>query len=245
MTKPRKFRLLRKSFWRWHRRVGIVSLAFLAIMAATGIALNHADGMGLHRISLPYFLSHLIYPNVSSEPIYQYGFETNQIYQAGSQLYLQEQALQPSCAEDISGVALASELIWVACDQSLAVFQHDGVFVERINLAIDSLSGIATCNQSICVNRNGIWFELNQINLELSELDANQNPTPVQSTPMVNPPDFLVRSPAELNVGRLIADIHNGSVLGSLGRILVDLSGYVILFLAASGCYLWLGNKRQ
>jgi|MEHZ01.5.fsa_nt_MEHZ011334633.1_17 hypothetical protein len=245
MKTTRKFRLLRKLFWRWHRRVGIVSLAFLSIMAATGIALNHADGMGLHGKSLPYFLSSLIYPSVSSESIYQYEFETSQIYQAGSQLYVQDQELLPSCAEDVSGVALVGELIWVACDQSLAVFQPDGLFIERINLTVDSIMGIASCNQEICINQDGIWSALNQNSLELTQLDVDQNPIQVLAEHLATPPEYLIRSPTELNIGRLIADIHNGSVLGSFGRFLVDLSGYIILFLAASGCYLWLGNKRK
>ena len=248
----------RKLFWHLHRRAGITSLLFLAIMAITGIALNHGDGWKLFDRPLPYRLSTWIYGDLQVKEVYRFNSDSLDLYQRGDTFYLGDKRLEFDCPSNAAkipwstspGVALQlkpsgrPDVFWLGCQSSVYGFQPDGVFIEKIPLQVEKFSRLGSCGQNLCIKQFDHWYALDDHSLKLSRLDESQSVHVLEKTRVSGVPEALKTTPPELDIGRLIADIHSGVIFGRPGRLFVDLLGVVVLFLCATGCYLWLGNKR-
>ena len=246
MTKHRIARRWRKSFWRWHRRIGLACFLFLALLAATGILLNHADSWNLYAKPLPGSVARALYGDLFIQETYLYEFEEIAIYRIDQSIYLHELQLELDCSQQITGITLLQNHIWISCGENLSLFDsNEGALIEKIHLTGGDILGLARCAEVVCLRQQEKWQAFEGMSLVLSDLPvgtvvSEQLPNLVQDLPR-----SISHQPAELNFGRLIADIHSGSVLGQTGRLLVDLVGLAILFLSISGCYLWLGNKPR
>lgn len=218
---------------------------FLIFVAATGILLNHAESWGLFTKPLPAKLAQLLYPGIYPEDAYLYDLDEIDIYQIEQSLYLNDVMLEVNCPSGITGVSQLEGYIWVSCGDSLSLFDNAGALLEKIRLSGGNITALAGCQSGICVRQAGVWFALDETSLNRSELSADMPVSERLPTKTEVWPSFISHTPAELNFGRLIADFHSGTVAGNLGRFLVDLIGFAILFLSISGCYLWLGNKPR
>lgn len=238
------FRRWRAILWRLHRRVGISALVFLALMAITGIALNHADGWKLYDTRLPYNLAVGLYGDMGAEQLVSVTTQGVQIYQIGTDLVFDRKLLSERCGGHLNGMAYVDGLFWVGCGQKLLVVTKSGEPVEKISPGA-LLTGVANCSEKLCLMTESGWVELDLISLETIPTDATPKLVSPEAPNLDQLPDYLKITPEELNVGRLIADIHSGALFKAPGKLAVDLLGLVVLFLAVSGCYLWLGNRRK
>lgn len=247
MKKHRIARRWRKSFWRWHRRVGLVCFIFLSILALTGVLLNHADGWKLYAKPLPTPLARTLYGNLYAQEAYLYDFDGVEIYQIDQSLYLGTEGLtlEMNCVSNITGVARVQNLLWSSCGEDLALFEIDGRLIEKIRLTGGEIGSIARCETGLCLRQESEWFAFDEVSLTLSELPGGSAISEVHPRLAEQLPGAISHQPVELNFGRLIADIHSGAIIGIPGRLLMDLIGLAILFLSISGCYLWLGNKPR
>ena len=245
MAKHRIARRWRKSFWRWHRRIGVLCFLFLIMLAFTGILLNHADSWSLFAKPIPAKLAGALYGDSYPVEAYLYDLDEIDVYQIDQSLYLQQVQLDLSCTSDVTGVTFSENYIWIGCSDSLSLYETTGALVEKIRLTGESITALARCQPGICIRRSGDWFAFDQATLSLEELLVGAPVAETLPSGIEFWPDSISHTPAELNFGRLISDFHSGAVAGNIGRILVDLVGFAILFLSISGCYLWLGNKPR
>ncbi|VAW72225.1 hypothetical protein MNBD_GAMMA10-361, partial [hydrothermal vent metagenome] len=76
-----------------HRRLGLLLVAFIIILAITGIMLNHTDGLQLsqHRVNNAIVLS--LYEINPKNPIISYHSRQHIISQLDSQIYFDRQKL--------------------------------------------------------------------------------------------------------------------------------------------------------
>lgn len=237
----RKWRL---TLWRWHRRVGITAFSFLAVMAATGIILNHADGWRLYDTRLPYSFAGWAYGDVGSERIFGVQVEDKWLYHKGTDLIFDQRLLSERCEYRLNGMVVAEGLFWVNCGATLLGYTDSGEYVERITLELKEPTAVANCSGTICVLSEKKWVRLDLASLETELTDLSLETVLPEKMEFDGLPKHLKITPRELNVGRLVADLHSGALFGSPGRFLVDVLGFVVLFLSATGCYLWLGNRR-
>lgn len=240
------FRRWRRALWRWHRRVGISALAFLAVMALTGIVLNHADGWKLYEVRLPYGLASQLYGNLISEsPVSSISVDDNQLYQIGSDLLLNQHLLSIGCDQSVTGMAFVDGLLWVSCAERLIAATESGEIVETLYPQVGAIEAIANCSSELCLESVSGWQRLDLIALETTVVDRSPLAVAIDFTDYEKLPADLHITPKEINLGRLVSDIHSGALFGSVGRAAVDFLGIIILFLSISGCYLWLGNRRK
>lgn len=234
-----------KLFRRLHRRVGIASMLFLALLAVTGIILNHAQEWRLYDKRLPSSVASIFYPELAATTVFQYQFEELNLYQIEQAIYLEQDQLALSCSAEISGAALVGSSLWVSCGNSLSLFQSDGVLVEKLTLAVDGISALARCQQALCVLQQDDWYLFDEASLQLDKVEGAQNYAVEKPQTTQLDASAFGYTPAELNVGRLISDIHSGAIAGAVGKLFVDLIGIIILFLSLTGLYLWVIKKRS
>lgn len=235
----------RRTLWRWHRRVGISALAFLAVMAATGIVLNHADGWRLYDTRLPYRFAIWAYGDVGARQVVGLAVQDKQLYQKGSDLIFNESLLATDCEGRLNGMVVIDKFYWISCDSTLLAVTESGDFVESITLEIDPPTAIANCSNNLCLLVGSEWRQFDFLTLDVTTTDAQPSAIYPENIEFESLPEYLQITPKELNVGRLVADLHSGALFKTPGKLAVDLLGFIVLFLSVSGCYLWLGNRRK
>jgi len=238
------FRRWRKIFWRWHRRIGICSLFFLAFMAITGIAINHDQDWSVLSKPLPYWLSSSIY-SFSAEIRVQFDHEGQLVTQTPNDIFYNSSRLDSHCETTITGALFWQENLLLMCGTRIEIFNQEGLFIEEVPLLGSQFNRLAKCGEYLCIGDNQTWKKLDISTLEFSPTNETIIQPGFEKVSYPVYPAGTKVTPDEFDYARLMADLHNGSVFGRIGQILVDLSGLIILLLSATGCYLWLGNRRS
>jgi hypothetical protein len=234
----------------FHRWLGALAALFLLVLAVTGLALNHAERLGLNdfQVRADFILARYGMP--VAEDITSIGMGTNDIVsQLNGTLYLNGKELAPGAA--IAGIHQGDELWVVASSDALVLLTPEGEFVERIvvgELPFREVRQLAkdTGGDSVIVADNGLWKPGPQW-LEFKSFRGEYTIGPVRE---VNLDEGLAGSILEHNRGRGISlhrvmlDLHSGRLLGVNGGIVMDLTAVSILLLISSGISGWLRRRR-
>lgn len=208
---------------RWHRRVALAVMAWLAFLALTGIAVNHANGWGLDRARLAAPLQRLVYGIESNAPPHCEDFP-----QAGEE-----------CARVFASLELPFGRLLVA-DSSLLLLDGEGSLVERLPAAMTGLAAIdaALADGDAVFLRGG--SRVVRAGSDLVEF------VPAASFPDDSSGSAWQRRPetaAGVTWERFLLDLHAARFLGPLATWFNDLMAVLILLLAASGA--WLHRLRR
>ncbi|MCW8196193.1 PepSY domain-containing protein [Proteobacteria bacterium 005FR1] len=241
---------LRFLLWRWHRRIGLVSAAFVLLLAVTGILLNHSDSIGLDEAPLgPQWLN-LFY---SVDPPSATSFETGHslITQWGARALYRNGEPLSDCRGELRGVLDYYQYEVVACEQELIILlAESGAVVERV----DPVRGLPAPVERLGMCPAGVCVQSGE---QIRQLDADEVTwTPVAvsavsrwSTPVPTPDvvrDELVSQHVGQSISweRLLLDLHSGRLLGSWGVYLMDLMAVFFILLAGTGIVVWLLARR-
>ncbi len=234
---------MRRHLSRWHRRVGLVSLFLLGWLAITGIVLNHAEDLNLHK------------PTGSARIAKWYGLQAvchsrawptaaGLIVDCGSAVYLNGHAI------DLRG-PVRSAIDWppfiaVAGTTGLTLFTEHGERVEHIAAELlpgrvqrlgtrdDKLAAATAAGQFQSAAALDSWQSLGDGATAWAQTTAAQ-------------PELLadlaqMTAANSLSWTRVVQDLHSGRIIGGFGRALADLGALSILILALLG--LVLTRKR-
>ena len=231
---------------RTHRFAGLLGLLLFAGIAVTGIALNHADRLGLphSRVQNPWILK---FYGIGTQRI-ERGFAVGPqwLSAVGNDLYLDDQPL--SDATGLTAAVFSQGLIVIADDQGLALFLPDGQLVERLSEDLPAaLTALGTDRQGQLVARTpgGDWIadaELLTWRPYSGETSWNrEQPLPAQLAARLGA-KYYGRGP---NWERVILDLHSGRLFGRYGWLLSDLAAVLILVLGGSGLWSWNRQRRR
>ena len=245
---------------RWHRRVGLCLAAVVFILAITGIVLNHTTGLGLSDVRLSNELLLGWYGiDRRKEQIHE-GFEVlpdTWVSAADSQqLYLNSQAVS-GCDLPLKSAVANESLLAVLCADQVHLLSHSGELIESIGASLglpDNITNIAIAGNKLLFTRDNqpqlnrsaeLWsLDVDSLELQRAEFEGVQWP---QRKPL--PPEYgLALAGANLpsiSLETLMLDIHTGRILGSFGIWLMDLATILLMVLAASGCWAWLGHRKM
>ncbi len=253
MTRHRRHpRIKLRSFYVWHRYLGVSAAVFVLVLAASGLALNHTETL---RLDERYVGSRALlawYGIAAPEPDGSYAAGGHLITHVGERLFLDTTPL-PGEFRELTGVVAAPGLLVVVADGDALLLTPEGELIERLSGEDGVPAGIQAVGMN--PNRDGVVVRashgLYRPDAELlswshTGLDAG---AVSWSQPVPTPPAlaaeikraYLGRT---LPLERVILDLHSGRILGAWGPWAMDTAAAVLLLLALSGSWMWLKRRR-
>ncbi len=217
-----------------HRTVGQVVLAFVLIIAVTGVLLNHSVGMSLDQHAVPGWIAAWYYDDNEMS-----GFRvTDQhLYQLGSEIRLDAIPVT-SCVDTLNGAVALGSQIAALCGSELLLVSPQGELIERLGSIHGVPEGVQRLGSSdgdLILELDGMTqrFALDSLSLEIVAGDVIWQ----MSVPV---PAALVEGMLAGTVTweKFILDIHSGRIVGDVGPWLADLVALMLVFMALSGLIL-------
>jgi|TARA_B110000908_G_C10111595_1_gene383330 hypothetical protein len=228
----------------WHRTIGALAALFLLILAITGIILNHTLDFKLdeRHLNWPWILEHYGVSDVKADHVYW--LDGNVLSQIDDQLFVDANPVAKSREPIVGGIHL-DEMTVIASEDALILLSEDGEYIETMSSGVGIPSDIQRIGLHnglpILQTRNGMWRsdfimeEWKQTNLE-----------GVSWSILTEMPDSVINDLAAyfhgkgITIERFVLDIHNGHILGALGKWILDFFGFLMVLLSLSGLWMWI-----
>lgn len=210
---------------RWHRRLAVFIMAWLVLLAGTGILVNHASDWGLDRKPLPGVIQYGVYGIEAANTDYCRAFPA-----AGSE-----------CGNLFADLELPEGRLLLG-EHSMFLFDASGQLVEKVSAAqagLEALEAGAVRGAAVYL-RGGSDTVLTDPNLfDFRVVDSSAVP-PTDSGDWQEKGDV----PATISWERLLLDLHAARFLGSYAKAFNDLAAGSILLLALSGGLLYRARRK-
>lgn len=235
-------KISRLTLWRWHRRLGLTSALFVILLSATGLLLNHGNGLGLDQQSLPRPLLSTLY-GVEAPVIRHFVVANSSVSQVGNRDLFIDVNPVGRCDTELLGALSVDSAFLLACRDSLSLVTPAGDLVDKI----DGLSGLPRpiqslgyCDQAPCFLAEGEAYSIDVDTMAWLEsplgLTKNSSASP--------PPDrlkdqLLAKAGSDITWERAIQDLHSGRLFGSLGPWVMDFMAILFMIIASTGVIMW------
>jgi hypothetical protein len=219
---------------------------FIAVLAITGLLVQHAHELGLDRRFLGNKVLFQWY-GLTPDPVVSYRAGAHWVSHAGEYLYVDGKPVEERFG-DLHGAAEAGLLLAVISADSVVLLTRDAELVERIDvtngLPEPPLEIIKQATGEVIINGQSAYW------LPDSEWLTWYRYTGVPSKPAApdEPPQSILRNIQhhnlrhELTWERVLLDLHSGRVLAN-GRYIMDIAAVGMLFLAFSGILIWTQRR--
>ena len=242
--KPTKF-----TAFLWHRRIGLVALVLVIILAITGIMLNHTDKLMLDSryINNSWLLSwYGIEPE--DQPV-SFKVGDNIVSSLDNKLFFNDTVVT-DLQQNMHGAMVAEQFIVIALDSAIILLTPEGEFIEHVSTSIsftniqrlgmkyqrpvietsDPLYYIADehiLDWDVIINEGIEWIQP----YELDEAEKEKLLTAYRGK--------------GLKLERVILDLHSGRIFGEFGVYLLDAAAIALLWLSFSGLWVWNSRRRK
>ena len=242
--KPKKF-----TAFLWHRRIGLVAIILVAILAVTGILLNHTETF---RLDERYVESSLLLGWYGLEPkgeAISYDVGEHVITVLDKQVFFNSYPVT-TAEQPFNGAVKAEQLIVLAFDSELVLLTHDGEFVERMptghGFADISRIGIKY-KRPVIETSDPLYYMADEHMLDwdviINEDIAWAQQTTLSDTKMqVLLESFRGRG---LTLERVMLDLHSGRIFGDFGIYIMDAAAVALLWLSCSGLWVWWSRRMK
>jgi len=244
-------RLKLRSFYVWHRYMGLSAALFVLIISVTGLLLNHTetfqlDSRFVHSDALLDW-----YGIKAPDQLRAFSTGEDTVALLGEQLYRNQQLIAGDYNE-LSGAARLPEVLVIAVDGDLLLFTAEGELIERLKpdgglpAAIERLA-LGGGGQLIARTGEGVYqSDSSLMEWTPADADAMQIDWITAATPE---PALLENLQAHyrsqvLPLERFTLDLHSGRLFGKFGVWLFDIAAILLILLALSGSIIWLQRKR-
>jgi hypothetical protein len=242
-------RVLRQSFRRGHRWLGVSVVVFVLFLAISGMTLNHASDMGLDRryVSWSWLLD--AYGIQAPQPSASYAAAGHRSTLLGERLFLDGHDTGQRVST-LTGFVVVDPLVVATAEQAAHIFMTGGELVEMIDLQ-SSLPGpveqLGRLGDRAVIRSNGQLFR-SDADIAGFELWDAGDPGDIEWS-VATPPDAAELAKLDaawrgrgLPVERVLLDLHSGRVFGMPGVLLMDFFALCMIVLGVSG--LMLSNSR-
>jgi hypothetical protein len=210
---------------RRHRRLAAFVSAWLAVLAISGVAINHAHEIGLDRIPVPMRVQKLIY-----------GIEAD-----GENYCDSVKSIGEDCGDIYARLSLDTGELLIG-QNSIFILDLQGRLIEKIGAGHFGLTGF----EAVLHRGSHIFLKDDQRVIQTGPDLLDREEVDAGSMAALNAGDWKARNDsAELiSWERLMLDLHAARFLGPLAKWFNDLMAGLILFLALSGIWLFY-HKRS
>ena len=242
--KPVKF-----SAFLWHRRIGLMALILVIILAITGIMLNHTEKFRLDEtyVSNSWLLSWYGI-KAENEPT-SYRVKDHVISAWQEQLFFNNTAIT-RLEQNIHGAIDAEQFIVVALDNEIILLSYEGELIERVSTSI-SFSNIQRLgkkyNRPVIETSEPLYYMADEHILDWDVISNEDIKWAEQYTLDDNEREKLLIAfrGHGLKLERVILDLHSGRVFGEFGVYLMDAAAIALLWLSLSGLWVWNSRRKK
>ncbi len=235
---------------RWHRSIGAVFALPLLWLMVSGLLLQHQDTLGLDQKMVKSASLLKLYDQIPDADPVTTSVGRFMVAGWGGMLFVDDRILEES-GTLVGAVARPGELV-IATTGELFVYDAQGEYLDR--LGEESLPAVP-------VERIGL-DESHRVHLQTSaghhvlgrdflnfetapgEGAVAWNTVEVGREEKASLQETLVEN-ADFTWSRVITDLHSGSLLGKVGRFLVDLTGIAVIVLTLLGIRLLFRRNSQ
>jgi len=250
----------RFSVFLWHRRLGLLALVLVMILALTGMLLNHTESLSLDEIPIESdWLLDWYGLNPHSMPR-SYAVDDQLITQWDDQLFFNQQPVTQS-SQPIRGAAMVMDMVAIALQHSLLLLDRDGALIEQINTQTDfsSIQRLGIRQGRLLIETDaGRYFQSDEQIVNWSKVDE----TTVNGTtgsdarvqwsqaselePQLKQSLLRVYRGKGLTLERVLLDLHSGRLFNDRwGVYIMDASALIMLWLGFSGTWVWWSRRRK
>lgn len=247
MTRTRKKAF---PFFLWHRRLGLLAMVLMIILAITGILLNHTESLTLDETAVESdALLNWYGLNPKGEPV-QFNFNGQTLTQWDKQLFFNQLPLISS-DQHITGFVAIKNLFIASLNSIILLIDSNGGLIEQIDTQyeFDTIKTIGIHNQRLLViTDNDETFMADEQIISWNKYQAvkfiGSSLTPVNEAQRQQL-KWVFRGQG-LNLERVILDLHSGRLFNdSWGIYLMDASAIIILWLSISGTWVWYSRRQK
>lgn len=234
----------------WHRRLGLLAMVFVSILAVTGIALNHTESLTLDRRMLHNdWLLDWYGLNPKQAPI-SFVAGTHRITQWDTQIFFDNRQLMNS-EQPLLGAVTVNQMIAAALPDHILLISEQGELIERIPTIADmgNITAIATTAERLLLrNSQQQRFQSDDQIVDwmpVNNVDGNW------ALPQTLPDELreqlkTVYRGNGLSMERVLLDLHSGRLFSAdWGIYIMDASAVILLWLSSSGLWVWWSRKRK
>ncbi|MDK1024505.1 MAG: PepSY domain-containing protein [Gammaproteobacteria bacterium] len=220
-----------------HRRLGMLVALFLILLTVSGVLLNHTENLGLAQRPVAGFIGSALYNLDQVTEVEAWQVNDQWLYAMNHKLYLEAIPVD-YCDGSLVGVVALDQRLMALCASDLLIIDQSGQLVERISVGVPSgVTGLAQSDGALVLRVNNGLRRFDLDSLESSPW--SQGDASIEWNSSRPLPDYLLDqlqiSVPEINMERLILDIHSGRILGSWRQFAMDLLAILILVLAVGG----------
>ncbi len=237
-------------FYVWHRRLGLCAALFVALLAVTGVLLNHTDA---YQLDSRYIRSGWLLDFYDRRPPAQpLSFRAGRhwVSHVGARLFFGDKLLAER-AETLLGAVALDEAIAVAVEDRLLLLSHDGELLERLGDAEGVPAGMRAIG-STAEGRLVIKAAHGDYDVDIDTLRWRRTAQVAVSWSKAELTDDELRARliaayrgSGLSLERVMLDLHSGRIFGPYGIYVVDGAAVVFLALACTGSWLWWRQQRK
>jgi hypothetical protein len=232
---------------RWHARIGFAAVIFFLFLAATGVVLNHATGLGLDTRYVHSAWLARWYGIAPDSPSHAFRAGRHDLVAANGRWLLDgrisgEKNPQPVGLVELSG------MVFVASSASLYIYGKDGALIDRLERS--SLPGSPV--QAIGSGAKHLVLRTEEGTFETPDA-LSWRPAPRDAIAWSAPAALSAAERARyakllepgVSVERLLQDLHSGRFAGRYGPLVVDLLAVFLTLLSLSGAWLFMKPRHH
>lgn len=240
--KPKRF-----IAFHWHRRVGLLAVVLVIILAITGIMLNHTEQLGLDE---NYVQSSLVLDWYGLEPEGEpqaYAVHPHSISQWQQQIYF-DHGLITTSQQKLRGAITLGPLLIAAFDSELLLISEQGELVERVSISLGKITRLGVSQQrAVIATDDAHYYKADENIIDWvaigDEAIAWSEPASLSAATR----NALLQSfrGNGLSMERLVLDLHSGRLFGRYGVYLMDAAAIALLWLSLSGLWVWWRRQEK
>jgi len=233
----------------WHRRIGLVALVLVIVLAITGIMLNHTERLKLDEsyISSSWLLKW--YGIEPKDAPVSYRVEQHIISFWHHRLFFDGKDVL-SNEQNIHGAIAAEMFIVIAMDNELILLTQQGEYIETVNTGL-SFSHIQRLGikykRPVIETSEPLYYMADEHILDW-DIISNEDIVWSETTALNEDEkqDLLNTYRGKgLKLERVILDLHSGRIFGEYGVYVMDAAALALLWLSLSGLWVWASRRRK
>ena len=239
---------LNKQLRFWHRKLGVLSVVFVLLLAITGILINHSNLLSLdnNKVTSAWLLDYYGIKAPTSIAIYQ---TTPLIASSDNLIWIKD---NPPIESDtvIKGMVHYNDLFVAVDNNHLYLISDEGALIEMQDASLGLPQAIEAIGQD-----GQLWLKtIDGYFTADPELIDWTAATPFIAIHWAKPLVYTQAQSAlialkarstHLSWERVLLDVHSGRFFGALGPWFMDLVALSLIVMSLSGIYLWQKTKKK
>jgi len=247
----RKQRFKLRSFYIWHRYMGIAAAFFTLIIAVTGILLNHTEDF---QFDHQYIHNEWIldwYGIAAPEQLLSFPVGKRHITLMGDDLYLDRKEVKGDY-QNLTGAVRLNDMLVISVNNHILLLTPRGEVIEQLKRNDGVPAGIESIGTDpegrLAVRTRHETYKPDTDFIRWQRYDGDDSgyhwATPLALEPRLRQQLKNHFRNEVLPVERILLDLHSGRFFGRVGPWVFDSAAALLILLSLTGTWIWLKRRR-